>query len=175
MSPFHARTARPISTKFCTDLPTNSGKVLNKSMIPPTRTLDPRVPQTPKPKRITGEKTLCNVKCPNGWRKLIKFFPGSAEAWLASLKIILVKRVCWRDKMWIVSEGKQKRKKWKNVCKICFKITSITFLKCIFLQKIVCQIPEQTFTFDVRQNAILFLSNLNFFIFMLEQQSDRIL
>jgi len=27
---------------------------------------DPRVPQTPKPKQITGEKTLCNVKCPDG-------------------------------------------------------------------------------------------------------------
>jgi len=67
MSPFHARTARPISTKFCTDIPTNSGKVLNTSMDPPIRPLDPRVPQTPKPKCVTGEKTLSNVKCPDGY------------------------------------------------------------------------------------------------------------
>jgi len=38
------------------------------------------------PKWVTGEKTLCNVKCPVGWRKLIKFFPGSADAQLASKK-----------------------------------------------------------------------------------------
>jgi len=88
MSPFHARTARPISTKFCTDLPTNSGKVLNTSMIQPTQPLDPRLPQTLKPKWVTGEKTLCNVKSPDGWRKLIKFFPGSAGARLASGTII---------------------------------------------------------------------------------------
>jgi len=56
MYPFHARTARPISTKFCTDLPTNSGKVLSTSITPTTRPLDPGVPQTLKP--------LCNVKCP---------------------------------------------------------------------------------------------------------------
>jgi len=88
MSPFRAQTARPISTKFCTDLPTNSGKVLNASMTPPTQPLDPRVPQTPKPKRVTGEKTLCNVKCPDGWRKLIKFFSGSAGARLACSQYI---------------------------------------------------------------------------------------
>jgi len=80
MSPFHART-----TKFCTDLPANSWKVLNTSMTPPTQPLDPRVPQTLKPKWVTGEKTLCNLKCPDGWRKLIKFFPGSAEARMASI------------------------------------------------------------------------------------------
>jgi len=92
MSPFHARTARPISTKFCTDLPTNSGKVLNTTMTPPTRPPDPGVPQTPKPKWVTGEKTLCNVKCPDGLRKLIKFFPGSTGARLAS--IYIYKRDC---------------------------------------------------------------------------------
>jgi len=48
MSLFHARTARPISTKFCTDLPTNPGMVLSTSMTPPTLPLDPGVPQTPK-------------------------------------------------------------------------------------------------------------------------------
>jgi len=78
------QTAGPISTKFCTDLHTNSGKVLNTSMTTPTQPLDPGVPQTPKPKWITGEKTLCNVKCPDGWCKLIKFFLGSAGARLAS-------------------------------------------------------------------------------------------
>jgi len=76
MYPFHARTARPISTKFCTDLPNNSGKVLNTSMTLPTQPLDPGVPQTLKPKWVMGEKTLCSVKCPDGWHKLIKFFPG---------------------------------------------------------------------------------------------------
>jgi len=86
MSPFHAQAAWPIFTKFCTDLHTNSGKVLNTSMTPPTGPLDP-VPQTLKPKRVTGEKTFCNVKCPDGWLKLIKFFPGSAGARLASLYI----------------------------------------------------------------------------------------
>jgi len=40
--------------------------------------LDPGVPQTLIPKRVMGEKTLCNIKCPGGWHKLIKFFPGSA-------------------------------------------------------------------------------------------------
>jgi len=66
MSLFHAGTAGLISTKFCTDLPANSGKVLNTSMTPSTQPLDPRLPQTPKPKQVTGEKTLCNVKCPDG-------------------------------------------------------------------------------------------------------------
>jgi len=48
MSLFHKRTARPISTKFCTDLPTNPGMVLSTSMTASTRPPDPRVPQTPK-------------------------------------------------------------------------------------------------------------------------------
>jgi len=76
---------RKPSTKFCTGLPDNSGKVLNTSMTPKTWPPDPRVPQTPKPKQITGEKTLLYKKCPDGWRKLIKFFLSSAGAWLASL------------------------------------------------------------------------------------------
>jgi len=67
--------------------PTNSGKVLNASMTPQTQPLDPGVPQTPKPKWVTGEKTLCMVKCPDGWRKHIKFFLGSTGAWLASFYI----------------------------------------------------------------------------------------
>jgi len=67
MSLFHAQTAKPISTKFCSDLPTNSGKVLNTSMTPLTLPLDPRLPQTPKPKWVTGEKTLCNGKCSDGY------------------------------------------------------------------------------------------------------------
>jgi len=74
------RTAGPISTKFCTDLPTNSGKVLNTSMTLPTQPPDPGVPQTPKPQQITGEKTLPYKKC-------IKFFPLSAGPRLASLYI----------------------------------------------------------------------------------------
>jgi len=73
---FTPKTARPISTKFCTDLHTNSRKVLNTSMTLQTRPLDPRVPQIPKPKWVTGEKTLCNVKCPDGQLNLIKFFLG---------------------------------------------------------------------------------------------------
>jgi len=63
VSLFHGRTAGPISTKFCTDLHTNSMKVINTSMTPPTQTPDHRVSQTPKPKQIVGEKTLFNVKC----------------------------------------------------------------------------------------------------------------
>jgi len=89
----NSNLARPISTKFCTDLPTNSGKVLNTSMTLPTQLLDPGVPQTLKPKWVTGEKTLCNVKCPDGWCKLIKFFLGSAGAQLASI-IVLVNSRC---------------------------------------------------------------------------------
>jgi len=48
MSLFHKRTAGPISTKFCTDLPTNPGMVLSTIITAPTRPPDPRVPQTPK-------------------------------------------------------------------------------------------------------------------------------
>jgi len=43
----------------------------------PTQPPDPGVPQTPKPKQITGEKTFLHKKC-------IKFFPGSAGPQLAS-------------------------------------------------------------------------------------------
>jgi len=93
MSPFHILTAGPISTKFCTDLPTNWGKVLNTRMTTPTRPPDPGVPQTPKPKWITGEKTLCSIKCPDGWRKFVKFFLGSAGARLASVLIKLSQRL----------------------------------------------------------------------------------
>jgi len=47
---------------------------------PPTQPLDPGVPQTLKP--------LCNVKCPSGWRMLIKFFPSSTgPGWLVINKI----------------------------------------------------------------------------------------
>jgi len=57
MYPFHAQTARPISTKFCTDLPANSGKVLNTSVTPPTW---PPGPQgTPNSKTWSLEKKLC--------------------------------------------------------------------------------------------------------------------
>jgi len=78
MSPFHARTAGPISTKFCTDLPTNSGKILNTVMIPPT----------PKPKRVTGEKTLCNVKCSDGYPYTIQLISQAAPvpSWLVYIK-----------------------------------------------------------------------------------------
>jgi len=59
MSLFHARTAGPISTQFHTrGLRTNSGKVLNTRQTPSTQTRDPGVPQTLKPKQITGEKTV---------------------------------------------------------------------------------------------------------------------
>jgi len=73
MSPFHAQAAGSIFTKFCTDLPANSGKVLNTL---PTQPPDPGVPQT-QPKQITGEKTALYKKC-------TKFFPGSAGPRLAS-------------------------------------------------------------------------------------------
>jgi len=46
-------------------------------MTLPTQPPDIRVPQAPKPKQITGEKTLLYKKC-------IKFFPGSAGPRLAS-------------------------------------------------------------------------------------------
>jgi len=76
------------------NLPTNSGKVLNTSMTPPTWPLDHGLPQTPKPKWVTREETLCNVKCPDGWCKLIKFFPGSAVAQLAGISIYIKQTVC---------------------------------------------------------------------------------
>jgi len=51
MSLFHLRTAEPISTKFCKDLHTRSGKILFITMTLPTQPPGPRVPQAPKPKR----------------------------------------------------------------------------------------------------------------------------
>jgi len=39
-----------------------------------TRPPDPGVPQTPKPKEITGEKTLCNVKCSDGYLVLSPYW-----------------------------------------------------------------------------------------------------
>jgi len=65
MSLFHKQTVIPISTKFCTGLHTKSGKVLNTSQTLPNRTPDPGIPQTPKPKQITKEKTLLYKKCPD--------------------------------------------------------------------------------------------------------------
>jgi len=67
-----------------TDLPINSGKVLNTSMTPQTLPLDSGVSQTPKPKWVTGEKTLLYKKCPDGRRKLINLvtsrtFPNPLE------------------------------------------------------------------------------------------------
>jgi len=53
---FHNRTARPISTKYCSNLPTNSRKVLNTSMTPPSQPHDPRVPQALKPKTDHSRK-----------------------------------------------------------------------------------------------------------------------
>jgi len=61
MSLFHVPTAGPTSTKFCTDLHINSGVGVSFYKY------NPVVPKTPKPKLITGEKTLLYKKC-------IKFF-----------------------------------------------------------------------------------------------------
>jgi len=72
MSLFHERAAGPISTKFCTDLTTNVGKVLNTSLTLPTQPPDPWVLQALKPKQIHWIKTLLYKKC-------IKFFPASGE------------------------------------------------------------------------------------------------
>jgi len=58
MSLFCSQTARQTSTKFCTDLHTNSGKIPYTSMTLPTRPPDPRVPQTSKLLPISGEKPL---------------------------------------------------------------------------------------------------------------------
>jgi len=87
MSLLLARTTRSISTKFCTDLHSISGKVLNTSMTRQPNPWTPGVPQTPKPKWVMGEKTLCHIKCPDGWRNVIKFFPGSAGPRLARIYI----------------------------------------------------------------------------------------
>jgi len=70
-------------------------QVLNTSMTEPSWPPDPGVPQTLEPKWVMGEKTLCNIKCPDGWRKLIKFFPGSAGAWLASIYINRERERLW--------------------------------------------------------------------------------
>jgi len=137
MYPFHARTARPISTKFCTDLPTNSGKVLNTSMTTPTQPVDPSVPQTLKPKWVTGEKTLCNIKCPDGWPKLIEFFPGSAGARLASVKIKLVEYSHRVSKLVKVSYQDENRRKF--ICK------GIIFVFCIEVMLDLKFLPNRGF------------------------------
>jgi len=75
-------------------------------MTTPTQPLDSGVPQTLKPKRISGEKTLCNVKCPDGWRKLIKFFLGSAGAlWLE----IVIKQKSFLDSQELVTRKNVRR------------------------------------------------------------------
>jgi len=79
LSQANCRTNPP---KFCTDLPTNSGKVPNTSMTP---LMQP--PETPKPKQITWEKTFFYQTCPEGWLNLIEFFPCRAGARLASIHI----------------------------------------------------------------------------------------
>jgi len=93
MSPFHVRTDGPISTKFCTDLHTNLGKVLNTIMIP---TSGPQGTPNSKTQMGQGRETWCNVKCPDGSHLLIKFFLGSAGARLASLlsSIYIKQTVC---------------------------------------------------------------------------------
>jgi len=47
----------------------------------------PWVPQTPKPKWVTGEKALCNIKYPDMWLNLIKFFSDSTGPRLVSDKV----------------------------------------------------------------------------------------
>jgi len=56
-----AQTAGPISTKFCTDLLTNSGKLLNTTMTPQP---DPLTPGYPKLQNLSRsqEKKLCFTK-----------------------------------------------------------------------------------------------------------------
>jgi len=71
------------STKYSMDLHTNSGMVLNTILTPPTQPPNQRVAQTPKPKQISGEKTLLYKK------KWIKFFPGSAGPRLASVQYFI--------------------------------------------------------------------------------------
>jgi len=72
---------------FAQTSPPTQGRFLTQAWPHQLDPPDPGVPQTLKPKWATGEKTLCNVKCPDGWRKLIKFFPVSARAQLASFYI----------------------------------------------------------------------------------------
>jgi len=71
MSLFHKQTARPISTKFSTDLHTSLEKVLF--------TNDP-ANQTPwtQAQQTIGEKTLLYKYVQMGWLHLIKSFPSSA-------------------------------------------------------------------------------------------------
>jgi len=112
MSLFHLGTARPISTKFCTDLPANSGKVLNTSMTPPTQPLDPGVPQTSKPKWVRGEKTLCNISSANfswaapgpGWLVPHKAQVQCKKSCFYCLKevIILLKQYLWQICIYIL-------------------------------------------------------------------------
>jgi len=80
MSLFHAQTAEPISAKFCTDLHTNSGKVLNTSMTLPTRTCDPRYPKLQNLNR-SPEKKLCFAKIVQmGDLISLIIFPGQCPA-----------------------------------------------------------------------------------------------
>jgi len=94
LSPSHCCTQNfPISTycvfhpyssrfKLCTDLRTNSRKVLNASMAGPTQPPAPEVNPTPKPKQIISEKTLYYKKCPNGYLYTFcpnEWLPGSRD------------------------------------------------------------------------------------------------
>jgi len=58
-------------------------------MTPPTKPLDPGVTQTPKPKCVTREKTLCNVKCPDGYPYTVKLISRAAPgpSWLVSYNV----------------------------------------------------------------------------------------
>jgi len=91
VSLFHLQTAGPISAKFCTDLHTNSWKVLNPSLTPPTLPPDTGVPQTPKPIQITGEKNLCLTK------KIFRAAPG--HGWLVYYIIVRKSIILDIDKM----------------------------------------------------------------------------
>jgi len=65
--------------QFCTDLHTHSGKVLNTILTPPTWPPDPGIPQTPKPKQITGHFFVkqsfspCEGLCKIWWRLVCWF------------------------------------------------------------------------------------------------------
>jgi len=81
---FHKRTAQPISTKFCTDFHTNTGKVLNTSMTCQSNPLTPGYPKLQNLSRSL-EKKLCfwkNVQ--RGDLISLKKFPVSAGPQLAS-------------------------------------------------------------------------------------------
>jgi len=66
------------------------GKVLNTSMTLLTQPPIPGVPHTPKPKQITGEKTLLYKIC-------IKFFPGSSGLLLACVKYCIGKHHSFKN------------------------------------------------------------------------------